>query len=1156
VRFCCKSSSTCIVLILVLLASVFSITGGHAAQEKSRITEPIPIASEADVPSVATPVNRLNRPEGVAGESRVDAVRKRFQSILEQLGRTVETSTQKIQLIPKNTTDANASLQADGVAGKSITATGVDLDVRYRPFAGTPRQIKMKANATTDRSAGKLCSALEGMAPGKNRDKSTARDFLREQSGLLKISDTDKELALKRYWTDDLGRTHLRYTQNYKGIPVWPAELNVHLDADGDVDLVNGAYVATPRRLVHIPVVTQNKAEVIATDHIQSTELPEAVDSELIVYAPGSNANRLSWKVRLLVSQSADWIVVVDAANGNVLTAYNQVKTDGESGSGTDLTNTTRDLNVWFEDNLYYMIDTSKSMFDVSSDPPASGQTDGAIFVFDMANNALSDDGTLSAQHITSTSSNSGWLQDGVSLAYNLSQTYDYFQTVHNRDSVDGNGGNILGFVRVGTDFDNAFWTSEYNAVFFGDARSYAAALDVVAHEITHGITQYTCNLVYKDQPGALNEAFSDIFGEMVEARTNGSTDWINGTVFNDDSSRNLKDPSSVEIVQGYDYTYPSKMSEYYSRGSELLQMLQDEDYGGVHINMTIVSHAFYLLAEGLTDAIGQDKAADIFYRAQTVHLVTNSQFIDMRLACIQSAEELYGTDSVEVQKVAEAFDAVEITDSSATPTDPDSSEPVSGEDSYIFLSLNSEDGYYYLARRETAQDDNEYGTFLSSRPARRARPSVSGDGDTAFFVDTANDACFIDTDTDGSESCLGMSGQIYSGAMSPDEQVYGFVMVDEDTIDDEYGPMPLNQITVVDLRDGGTDKVFDLTAPGTEGYSVQTVVYADTMDFTSDNRYLIYDAYNVLELEDGSQTGVWSIYAIDLETEQTIALISPTPGYDIGYPSISQSTDHMLTWDQFDSSSGISTLAAGNLITGDTVAVGTVNGDYGVPGYNGDDSAIAYGQVDSTYDTGYSMDIQPLAEDMMTPDGSPTRDLVDAEFGVIYRRGTYTASVADISISPASLDFGDTALNETTTQTITIENSGSANLMIENLALAGLNHTVFAFRSSCIGQQLAAGGSCSVNVDFTPTILDVKTAMLTVTSDDPDTPSVTVSLSGTGISEDTSGTTTDPADSGSGGGGGGCMINTISAGTGDCLAEIAILLLCCLGISIARYDM
>ena len=177
-------------------------------------------------------------------------------------------------------------------------------------------------------------------------------------------------------------------------------------------------------------------------------------------------------------------------------------------------------------------------------------------------------------------------------------------------------------------------------------------------------------------------------------------------------------------------------------------------------------------------------------------------------------------------------------------------------------------------------------------------------------------------------------------------------------------------------------------------------------------------------------------------------------------------------------------------------------------------------------------------------------------KFGVIYRRGTYTASVADISISPASLDFGDTALNETTTQTITIENSGSANLMIENLALAGLNHTVFAFRSSCIGQQLAAGGSCSVNVDFTPTILDVKTAMLTVTSDDPDTPSVTVSLSGTGISEDTSGTTTDPADSGSGGGGGGCMINTISAGTGDCLAEIAILLLCCLGISIARYDM
>jgi hypothetical protein len=665
----------------------------------------------------------------------------------------------------------------------------------------------------------------------------------------------------------------------------------------------------------------------------------------------------------------------------------------------------------------------------------------------------------------------------------------------------------------VGNNYDNAFWTSGYNAVFFGDAKIYAAALDIVAHEITHGITSFTCNLVYQDQPGALNEAFSDIFGEMVEARTLGSTDWINGTELNEDSSRSLKDPSSVEIIPGQGYYYPSKMSEFYHRGSALLQKLKDEDYGGVHINMTIVSHAFYLLAEGLTDAIGQTKAAEIFYRAQTIHLVTNSQFIDMRLACIQSAEELYGSGSVEAQKVAEAFDAVEIVDDDGTP-EPDPSDPVSGENSYIFVSYHPEENGHLLVRHETARGDGEYGSWLSARQVKRARPSVSGDGEIAFYVNAWNDACFIATDTYGSEECLGMNDQIHSVAMSPDTQVYGFVMLDDDG-------EPTDKIMVIDLRTDAPGKVFDLTAPGTEGSSVQTVAYADAMDFTSDNRYLMYDAYNILELEDGTKIGAWSIYSIDLETEQTFALVPPTPGYDIGYPALSQSTDHMMTWDMLNTTTGMSTLAAGNLINGNAVAVGTTTADYGVPGYNGDDSAIAYGQVDGTYPTGYSMNLQQLAADRMTPAGSPSIDLVDAEFGVIYRRGAYTVSVPDISISSVDVDFGNTSLNQVKTQSITITNGGRTNLMVENIELTGTDRAMFSFKSSCIGQRLPSGASCSVNIDFTPTSHETNTATMAITSDDPDTPTANVSLTGTGTSGDTG--------KEDGGGGGGCMIRTMT---------------------------
>ncbi|NJL59420.1 MAG: M4 family metallopeptidase [Desulfobacteraceae bacterium] len=178
--------------------------------------------------------------------------------------------------------------------------------------------------------------------------------------------------------------------------------------------------------------------------------------------------------------------------------------------------------------------------------------------------------------------------------------------------------------------------------MYFGDGQPFAGALDVVAHELTHGITSYTANLVYQDQSGALNEAFSDIFGEAVEARTTGKADWKMGTNLSD-TIRLISNPSSLEIISGSGRYYPSKMSRFYARGDSLLSKLENQDYGGVHINTTIVSHAFYLLAEGMSGAIGIQDAENFNFGALTYHLVSNSQFIDARLACITSAEELFG---------------------------------------------------------------------------------------------------------------------------------------------------------------------------------------------------------------------------------------------------------------------------------------------------------------------------------------------------------------------------------------------------------------------------------------------------------------------------------------------------------------------------------
>lgn len=889
---------------------------------------------------------------------------------------------------------------------------------------------------------------------------------------------------------------------------VFLAEIGVHLDENGNVDVLNGSHVPTPQKLVTKPTVDSTKAIELARKAVNGGDKAKVSEPELIVFADGTKSSRLGWKITVSVSLEAFWMVVIDAHRETVLTAFNQVTTDGlVNGSGMDLLATVRPLKLWLEAGKYYLVDTSKVMYDATSDPPAINTTKGAIIVSDLANTNLPDQGgAFNYQQITSTASTepeSNFLPDGVSLAYCLSQTYDYYKQTHGRNSIDNQNNSILGFVRMGTDYPNAFWTTEYNAMFYGDAKKYAGALDVVAHELTHGVTSFSCNLVYQDQSGALNEAFSDIFGEMVEARTNGSTDWINGTVLND-GGRDMKNTSSLEITDGY--FYPSKMSEFYGRSSALLQKFVNQDNGGVHINCTIISHGFYLLAEGFSGAIGKVDAAKIFYRAQTVHLLSGSQFIDARLACITSAEELFGQDSLQAKKTAEAFDAIEVFESAETPVPPPAI-PVSGADSAVFVAAYFDEwgNYYgdYLRSYETAEEPDA--NWLSWNPVALKRPSVSGDGSEVFFVDAYYDACWIPTDpqtaeSQGWESCLDIPGTVSSVSMSPDQMVYGFVLGEPDG----YGGIaPTNEITVVDLHGELSERTFILSAPGTEGESVNTVLFADAMDFTSDNRFLIYDAYNVFTMPDKTLIGAWSIYALDLVTEQIIPLTRPVKDFEVGNPAVSQTTNHIMTFEAFDDNTKNSTIMAMNLMDGNAKAAGTVPQALGVPGYAGDDSGIVYTYPAST-DSGFSLYSQAMLADKITKAAtSPTLvfsppDNIGGAYGVVFRRGTYSPPVPNISPSTTSLAFGTIHTGETSTKTLPITNTGTGDLRVNSVSLGGAGATEFEMSEGCGGQTLPATGTCTMSVVFAPTTAGSKTASLSILSDDPDTPTKTVTLAGT----------------------------------------------------------
>jgi len=176
---------------------------------------------------------------------------------------------------------------------------------------------------------------------------------------------------------------------------------------------------------------------------------------------------------------------------------------------------------------------------------------------------------------------------------------------------------------------------------------------------------------------------------------------------------------------------------------------------------------------------------------------------------------------------------------------------------------------------------------------------------------------------------------------------------------------------------------------------SISTIERADAMTFTSDNRYIIYDALNIIQLEDGSQLKAWSIYAIDLETEQTLVLVPPVSGLQIAFPSLSHTSDNFVTFDAFDTYTGYSTICALNLTKGELEAVAMVE-DWGTPSYVGDDTAIVFSMPNLSVSTRFSLLRQQVADDHITPHGSSELFLENGDYGTIYRRGAYGDSDGD----------------------------------------------------------------------------------------------------------------------------------------------------------------
>ncbi len=242
--------------------------------------------------------------------------------------------------------------------------------------------------------------------------------------------------------------------------------------------------------------------------------------------------------------------------------------------------------------------------------------------------------------------------------------TYDLYKDIYGRNSIDNNGMRLDSTVHYKKNYDNAFWDGQQMVYGDGDGElfnRFTIAIDVIGHELTHGVTQFEAKLVYSQQPGALNESMSDVFGSLVKQyslnQTADTADWLIGQGLlapgvNGAALRSMEAPGTAydDPVLGKD-PQPGHMKDYVNTLS---------DNGGVHINSGIPNHAFYFVA---TEIGGKawEKAGQIWYVTLRDKLTSSSNFQDCANLTYQTAAELFGAGSLEQQAVLKGWSEVGI---------------------------------------------------------------------------------------------------------------------------------------------------------------------------------------------------------------------------------------------------------------------------------------------------------------------------------------------------------------------------------------------------------------------------------------------------------------------------------------------------------------
>ncbi|MFF3261497.1 M4 family metallopeptidase [Streptomyces sp. NPDC002932] len=561
---------------------------------------------------------------------------------------------------PSRRTTATGAL----IAAAALLAAGVQTGTATATPAGDTSAAAITAAASAGADHGALPKQLSPSQRAELiREANTSKAATAKDLGL----GSQEKLVVRDVIQDNDGTTHTRYERTFGGLPVLGGDLIVQQSKAGATESVTKASKATTAQLKAVdttakvaPAAAEKQALGAAKADGSAKTAAEKAPRKVVWMASGTPQLAYETVVGGLQDDGTPNAlhVVTDASSGAKLYEWQAIE------KGTGNTEYSGQVTLGTAPS-YTLTDTGRGGHKTYN---LNHGTSGKGTLFSGPDDIWGDGTPQNAETAA------------ADAHYGAAETWDYYKNVHGRTGIRGDGVGAYSRVHYGNSYVNAFWDDSCFCMTYGDGSGNASpltALDVAAHEMTHGVTSNTAGLVYSGESGGLNEATSDIFATAVEFYSNTSAD-----------------PGDYLIGEKIDINGDGTPLRYQDKPSRD-GASKDAWYSGignvdVHYSSGPANHFFYLLSEGSgaktingvsynsptsdglpVTGIGRDKAALIWFKALTTKFSSNTNYAGARTGTLAAAGELYGTTSAEYKAVADAWAGINVGSRPGGGTDP-----------------------------------------------------------------------------------------------------------------------------------------------------------------------------------------------------------------------------------------------------------------------------------------------------------------------------------------------------------------------------------------------------------------------------------------------------------------------------------------------------